>query len=109
MEQQVNLLTRQVNQNAESISRKPDADYMQSGFTEVMEWIAQYETRFHHVESDINELKSGNALIREDIAGLDQRIDVLERGLTQRMDGLDQRMGNVETGLQRILDILEQR
>ena len=73
-------------------------DYMRSGFTEVMEWIAQYETRFHQVESDISELKISNALIREDIAGIDHRID-----------GLDQRMRNVETGLQRILDILEQR
>ena len=56
---------------------------MQSGFTKVMEWIAQYETRFTRVEADIAGLKNS-------VTGIDQRIDRLEGNVQQILDILRQ-------------------
>jgi len=83
LEQQVDVLFRDVNRNAQDVSQKPDLSYMQSGFTEVMEWIAQYETRFSRVEADITGLKNS-------VAGIDQRIDRLEGNVQQILDILRQ-------------------
>lgn len=118
LEQQVAMLTREVNQNvsgintnATAIAQLPTSPEMRAGFNEVVQWLGNQTNILDAVQGDVGILKTGMDTLKTDMAAVKTRLTTVET----KLDAVDNRLGRVETrldgidqGIQQILAALQQ-